>query len=407
MKFKPDKRLMVLLLKITLPLLLLIAGIGGSWWLIGHKQAADETNIKKIKHEPPTVTVITAKQEMLRMDVLTQGVVAPKIEIALVAEVSGKVIKAHPAFAAGGYFKKGDILLTVDTRDYQFAVTRAHADVAEAYKELLREREEALQAKEEWQALGSGKASDYVLHRPQLKEREAKLTAAQADLAAAQLQLERCRLLAPFNGWIRDKRVSPGQYLNAGEKIAQLYADDSAEVRLPIASDQLEFLALPSQENTAMNWPEVMLTARFGKKEHHWQGRLVRTSSDLNDKNAMLYAVADIPNAFKAHDKQAPLMPGLFVQASISGIERFDLLSLPKSALFGGNQVYSVTNENRLHLHSVDILRNDKGRIIIAKGISSGDRIVIDGIDLPVNGIKVIIKQLQADQPSAVSLQEE
>ena len=76
-----------------------------------------------------------------------------------------------------------------------------------------------------------------MLHKPQLKEREAKLAAAEADLAAAKLQLSRCRLSAPFDGWVHDKRVLAGQYLNAGENIARLYADDSAEVRLPIASD--------------------------------------------------------------------------------------------------------------------------------------------------------------------------
>lgn len=401
MIIKPNKRLTLLLLKILVPLLLLALGIGGAWWLIVHKTAVDEAAVKKVKHEPPTVTVTTAKPEALHMAVSSQGVVVPKIELTLVAEVSGKVVKAHPAFAAGGYLKKGETLLTIDTRDYEFAIIRAKAAVAEAYKELLREHEEALQAEQEWQALGSGKATDYVLHKPQLKERQAKLAAAEADLSAAKLQLERCRLIAPFNGWVRDKRVTAGQYLNAGEKIAQLYADDNAEIKLPIASDQLEFLALPSQDKAITAWPEVTLTAHFGKNERHWQGRLVRTNSDMDDKNAMLYAIAEVPNAFKVQSNQAPLMPGMFVKASISGIERFGLLSLPKSALLGGNQVYSVNNDNRLRLHTVDILRNDNDRIIIAKGLSSGERIMVHGVDLPVDGMKV---KIRSDQPSHPSL---
>ncbi len=386
-----DKRLTLLLLKIALPLLLLILGIGGSWWLINHKTQADESKVKKINHEPPTVKVTTAKQEALRMDVSSQGVVEPRTEIALVSEVSGKVVKAHPAFAAGGYFKKGEMLLTVDYRDFEFAVVRAKAAIAEAHKEFLREREEAQQASEEWQALGSGKASDYVLHKPQLKEREAKLTAAQADLSAAKVQLERCRLLAPFNGWVRDKRVSVGQYLNAGEKIAQLYADASAEVRLPIASGQLQFLALPSQDLSVSKWPDVTLNVQFGDSEQQWHGRIVRTTSSLDDKNAMLYAIAEVPYAFRPKINQAALMPGQFVKATINGIERHDLLSLPKSALFGGNQVYSVDKDGRLQMHTVELLRNDKDRIIVTKGISQGERIVVDGVDLPVAGMRVKI----------------
>jgi membrane fusion protein, multidrug efflux system len=407
MKIQSDKRFLLLLLKIILPILVLILGIGGSWLLITHKTEVDEAKVKKVKHEPPTVVVTFAKQETLRMDVSSQGVIEPRTEITLVSQVSGKVIKVHPAFAAGGYFKKGETLLQIDPRDYEFAIIRTKAAIAEAYKELLREREEALQAEEEWQALGSGKASDYVLHKPQLKEREAKLTAAQADLDAAKLQLERCRLLTPFEGWVRDKRVSVGQYLNAEEKIAQLYANTSAEVRLPIPAEQLEFLQLPSPSDNGQTGPDVLLSAHQGSKEPHWRGRIVRTTSSLDDKNALLYAIAEIPGAFTARGKQAPLMPGQFVRASISGVERYDLLSLPKSALFGGNQVYSVDKQDKLKRHQVEILRNENDRIIISKGIPPGERIVIDGIELPVEGMKVKVKSPQQSQHTAISLNPE
>lgn len=403
MKIKLNRPVIVRIIKVVLPIFLLALGIGGTWWLIVHKTAIDEAKVKKIKHEPPTVTVTTAKLETLRMDVASQGVVMPKVEIDLVLEVSGKVVKVHPNFAAGGYFRKGDMLLTIDPRDYEFAVTRANASVAEAYKELLREREEALQAETEWQALGSGKATDFVLHKPQLKEQEAKLAAAKADLAAAKLQLSRCRLSAPFDGWVRDKRVVAGQYLNAGEKIARLYAEDSAEVRLPIATDQLAMLKLPLADDADKIHPDVRLTARFGQQEQHWQGRIVRTSSDLDDKNALLYAIAEIPHAFNAHAGNNPLMPGVFVQATIAGIERYDLLSLPKKALFGGNQVYSVDKNNRLKLRTVELLRNEKDRIVVTKGVSQGEHIVISGVDLPIEGMRVKIKSENTPAQTAIS----
>jgi membrane fusion protein, multidrug efflux system len=402
MSIKPDN--LSLLLKISLPVVLLLLGIIGTWWLIVHKAVVDEASIKKINHEPPTVTVTTAKPEAMQMDVVSQGVVTPKTEIALVSEISGKVVKVHPAFAAGGYFKQGEMLLAIDSRDYEFAVIRAKAAIAEAYQELLREREEALQAESEWQALGSGKATDFVLHKPQLKERQAKLAAAEADLGAARLQLERCRLVAPFDGWVRDKRVSVGQYLNAGETIAQIYADTSAEVRLPIPSDQLEFLTLPSQNGGNHNGSEVVLTANVGSTDRHWQGRIMHTTSSLDDKNALLYAIAEIPGAFKSNGNETALMPGVFVHAMISGIERFDLLSLPKSALFGGNQVFSVDNHNKLKLHQVDVIRTDQNRVIVSKGISQGELIMIAGIELPIQGMRVKIKPDQQSQLPVVSV---
>jgi membrane fusion protein, multidrug efflux system len=390
-----------LLLKITVPLVLLALGVGSAWWLVAHKAELDKAKVKTVKHEPPMVIVTTAKPETLRMDVQSQGVITPRHELALVPEVSGKVVNVHPGFAAGGFFRKGELLLAIDQHDYQFAVIRAKAAVAESYKELMREQEEAQQAAEEWQALGSGKATDYVLHKPQVHERQAKLAAAQADLDAARLQLARCRLLAPFTGWVRDKSVSAGQYLSAGEKIAQLYADSNAEVRLPIASDQVEFLALPSPGADLHSWPEVKIKVRFGSKEQSWQGRIIRIASHLDDQNAMLYAIADIPDAFKADAGHPPLLPGMFVHAEIAGIERSDLIRLPRRALRGGNQVYSVDNDQRLRLHTIDILRSDKDHLIVTKGVAAGDHILIAGVDLPVDGMRVKIKSPATIQQSA------
>jgi membrane fusion protein, multidrug efflux system len=385
-------------LKFALPLFVLVIGTLGAWALIQHKTAIDEAKVKKTPHEPPLVTVAIARREAQRMEIHSQGVVQPKIEIELVPEVSGKVIKAHLLFAPGGFIKKGEVLFQVDDRDYQFAVSRAEAAVAEAYKELMREREEAAQAQEEWQALGSGKASDYLLHKPQLKEREVKLTAAQADLAAAKLQVERCRLLAPFSGWIRDKRVLPGQYVTAGEKLARLYADDNAEIKLPIAPTDLAYLQLPESAKAAQHKQDVSLSTGLGGLAQHWQGWIVRVSSDVDNKNSLVYLIAEIPGAFKSLDKQIPLLPGTFVHAVIDGKERFDLVSLPKTALFGGNQVYSVDGAGQLKQHKVELLRNDNKRIIVSKGINDGDRIMIGGVDLPVAGMKVKINAPAKDK---------
>ena len=154
------------ILKILLPALILLVCGATAWALIDNQPAV---TTKAVNREPPVVEVMTAKPESLRMNVRSQGVVSPRAEIDLVSEVAGKVVAIHMAFAAGGFFKAGDRLVDIDPRDYDFAVIRAHAQVAEARKELLREEAEAEQAQREWQALGSGQASPYVLHQPQLR----------------------------------------------------------------------------------------------------------------------------------------------------------------------------------------------------------------------------------------------
>jgi multidrug efflux system membrane fusion protein len=379
-------------LKILLPFLLLIASAITAWALIDRKA---EVKSKVMEREPPTVEIVPARPETVRLNVHSQGVVAPRTEINLVTEVAGKVTRIHPAFAAGGFFKSGEVLVAVDPRDYDYAVTKAQALVAEARKELLREQEEAEQAAEEWQALGGGEPSDFVLHKPHLEERRAKLAAAEAELAEARLKRARCELYAPFTGRVRSKQVDVGQYVAAGETLARLYATDVAEIRLPVAADQAEFLDLPLSYANGRNdrtGPAVTLSARFGGKLHHWAGRIVRTEGALDDKTGMLYAVAEVREPYGYRKDQPPLAVGLFVHAEIEGVARSDLVRLPQSALRSGYQVYVVDSEGRLRLRTVEILRSDHDEVVVAGGIASGETVMVSGVDLPVEGMKVTIK---------------
>jgi RND family efflux transporter MFP subunit len=379
-------------LKIALPILILSASAAASWALIAHKPAG----LPPSNNRPlPQVSVTTAQPEALRMNVISQGIVRPRTEIDLVSEVSGKIIGIHPAFADGGFFKKGERLLTIDPRDYDYAIKRAEAQVAEARKELMREEAEAEQAQKEWQSLGGGDANDFVLHKPHLAERRAKLAAAEADLASARLKRSRCDLTAPFAGRVRNKQADIGQYLESGHAAARIYAIDTAEVRLPVPSAQLEFLDLPltypdaGQPKAA---PPVKLSAQFAGKVHVWQGRIVRTEGVLDDKTGMLYAVAEVRDPYAYQPGRPPLAAGLFVQAEIAGSERRDLIHIPRASLRGGYQVYVVDRDNRLRQRRVEVLRADADRIVLGKGLQADERVLVSGVELPIEGMQVRVR---------------
>lgn len=389
-------------LKIALPVMMLSVSAVTAWRLIDTPQ---ETATQAVDREPPLVESMTAQPRVLPMTIRSQGVVSPRVAIDLVAEVSGKIVEVHPAFVTGGFFKNGDTLLRIDTRDYEFAVIRAQAQVAEARKELLREEAEAEQALREWQALGSGQASAYVLHQPQLQERRAKLAAAQADLDEARLKVERCGLRAPFDGRVFSKQADTGQYVEAGVVLARLYSTDTAEVRLPIPSDQLEFADLPLHDSGAKNasrpQPAVTLSARFGARRVSWPGRIVRTEGALDETSGMLYAVAEIREPYANGSRRPPLAAGQFVQAEIEGVPRDHAVRIPNSALRSGYQVFIIDSEARLRLRTVEVLRREDDGIVVGGGLEPGDRVMIAGIDLPVEGMRVRIRSNPIPDPAA------
>lgn len=180
-----------------------------------------------------------------------------------------------------------------------------------------------------------------------------------------------------------------------GEALARLYATDVAEVRLPIPADQTEFIDLPlgyADGRNERTGPAVTLSARFGGKLHHWEGRIVRTEGTLDDKTGMLYAVAEVRKPYGYRKDRPPLAAGLFVRAEIEGLPRNDLVRVPQAALRSGYQVYVIDSEGRLRLRTIEILRNDRDEAIVTGGIASGERVMVSGVDLPVEGMKVTVK---------------
>jgi len=382
-------------LKILLPIALLLTGIGCAWAVIATRpQMAMQTPDTDV----PLVTVIQVEPQTLRLNVHSQGMVAPRNEIDLIPEVSGKIIRLHPDFVAGGFFARDDILVSIDPRDYDYAIALARAQIAEAKRQLAMEEAQAEQAHNEWQALGEGTASPLAMREPQLAEARAKLKAAEASLLQAQIKRSRCELRAPFTGRLQTKLAGLGQTIQSGEKLAHIYSTDVAEIRLPLPTDQLAYLDLPlgaaSRQCGAASrsCPKVTLTADFAGVLQTWEGRIVRSEGQLDDTTGVLYAVAEVINPYALKDNHPPLLAGLFVQAQLQGKELHKLFALPQNAINPSQQALVIDDELRLHIRHLEVLRNEPDRILVKGGLNTGDRIVTSGIQVPVEGMKVRVE---------------
>ncbi|WP_445372189.1 efflux RND transporter periplasmic adaptor subunit [Methylomonas sp. HW2-6] len=374
-------------LQIILPAAVLSAAFGAAWAMI----ALRPSSLPAPAEQPiPRVEFVNAQPQTLKLNVHSQGVVAPREAIDLIAQVSGKVEQMHPALVSGGFFKADELLATIDPRDYDYAIVVTQAKIAEAKRVLINERAQAEQALSEWQALGQGEASDLALRKPQLAEAEAKLQAAAADLAKAKLDRSRCEIRAPFSGRVLSKQVGRGQFLPAGATIARIYANDIVEIRLPVGINELAFLDLPlGQAGRAAHWPAVTLRAEVAGQPQTWRGRIVRSEAELDSSSGQLFLVAQVEQPDNSRDGAAPLLSGLFVQAEIEGVARAGLYALPRSALNNLQQVKLVDAEQRLVFRDVEILRSEPGRVVVKSGLQAGDRVVVSEMPLPVAGMRV------------------
>ena len=375
-------------LKVLLPLVVLLMAGVASWMVFSLRtQPAPQNSTAVI----PEVNVLRVQPQSVRLNVYSQGLVSPREEIDLVTEVAGKVVQMHPALVAGGFFKANDLLLTIDPRDYDYAITSAQAKIAEAKRVLISEQAQVEQARHEWQALGEGEASSLALRKPQLAEAQAKLQAAQADLAKAQLNRSRCELRAPFTGRVLSKQAGVGQFIAVGAVVARIYASDVAEIRLPISTEQLTFLNLPLVLSPvdARQGPKVTVTADLGGHSYQWLGHIVRSEAAVSEDSSQWYWVAQVLNPVLPVAQHLPLLKGLFVHAEIEGTDRTNVYRLPRNAVSTMQTVKLVNAEQKLEIRTVQVLRSDSEAVIVESGLNPGERVVVSELPMAINGITV------------------
>ena len=343
---------------------------------------------------PPLVRVTTATLDTVQLSVRSQGAVMPRTESALSAETDGQIVYVSPSFVPGGFFEKDELLVRLDPRDTELAVTRAAADTARFATALQIEAEESRLAQDEWRQLGSGAPMPLVLREPQLAQARANLEASVAALQQAALNLERTEIRAPYAGRVRKKNVDVGQFLRRGEALATIYAINYAEVRLPIPDEELAFFDIPMQfrgETDQAGGPRVAISAEFAGRRHRWDGRVVRMEGEIDPMSRMVYAVARVQNPYGrgANPDRPPLGIGMFIEAEILGKRYPGVAVLPRTAMHGTGRVAIIDDENRLRFRNVEVLRIESNLVYIQSGVEEGERVCLSALETQMDGMEV------------------
>ncbi|MCF6219690.1 MAG: efflux RND transporter periplasmic adaptor subunit [Robiginitomaculum sp.] len=405
---RPKKSFLVRALKFALPLIVLFAAAAGIMFM-GKLKPKAET-----KNEPPSATpVVTAFAEnrSVELSVASQGEVRPRTEINLAAQVGGRVVWLAPDFLEGGQFTKGQVILRLESAEYDLRVTQADANVAQAQTVLTREISESDIARRDWDDLGEGKASALTLREPQMAEARARLAAAQAQLGEAKLQQSRTVVYAPFDGRVRERFVSLGDTISAGQNIGRVYGVAIAEVKLPLTDVDMARLGLGIgfMSTKAKPGPEVKLSATVAGEPHTWQGRITRISSSYDSATRVLFAYAVVHDPYgKGADNGVPLASGLFVNVHIAGREVVNSIVVPRTALRGSDTVYIANDDKTLSLRTVKVASSSKDMVVISAGLSSGEQVITSPIRGVAEGMKIELADFSdADDKAQISGEQE
>lgn len=348
---------------------------------------------------PPSVFYTVAQVKSVTLDVAAQGEVRPRTDISLTAQVSGQIVSTSEEFVNGGAFEKGDTLIKIEDAPYRAAEAAARARLAqeEAEAALARKDYEELGLKEDPTAL--------TLRIPQLEQ-------SRAEYRAAKLDLDRTSIRAPFKGRVRERIAGVGQYVSPGAQLGRIFSTDIAEIKLPLTDNDLAKLGLPlAFTATETNpGPTVSMTATIAGKSHEWRGRIARTEGAIDAATRQVIAIAVVDDPYGAGaDNGAPLAMGLFVEATITGKPYENAIVLPRTALYGRDNVYVIADDDTLIERKVEIVSTDRDSITLAGGVVAGERVVVSPLRgaaagdkvSPADPLKTTPSERDSDEPAS------
>lgn len=351
--------------RLLIPLALLAVGV------IGYKVLSVEPEEEKRPPAPARVIKTTVEEVPLqdyRTVVTTRGVVRPHNEVELTPEVSGKIIAISQQFEDGAYFNADDTLMKLDDADFQTAVISAEAQLARSQATYEQEKARSEQAKINWESLGyDEEPSELVLRLPQLREAEATVKSAEAQLDQAKRDLARTEVKAPFDGRVRMRSVGIGQSVGPGTTLGTIFSIDFAEVRLPISSHKLKFLTLP-QEIQDAPVPVQLTDALEEAGSVAWEGHIVRTEGTLDENSLELFAIARVRDPFGRVSGEPPLRIGQPVVGAIQGSVLEQVYVIPRKAIRQVDRIFLVNKSGMtLDRQIIEPVWSTEDHVIIRK----------------------------------------
>lgn len=300
------------------------------------------------------------------------GFVQATQETELKAQVSGQITGKY--FKGGDSVTAGQALYSIDGRTYQANVLNAQAGLANARASLANaaidaERYSKLYAQN---AISKQALDNAIMQRDQAR---AAVSANEAILQNAQIDLSETNVRAPFSGRVDTNSLEIGNYVVAGQTVlTKLSNTDPVFIQFSIAEP--EYLTLAST-NTGGGASLDNLTAVLSDgSTYDLKGSVTEVNRGVNDTTGTLTIKATFDNPNRK------LLPGMFAHVQATGGVREDALLIPQRSvteLLYKNFVYVVGNDNKVTMKEV-VLGPKVGRLVMVNsGLNAEDVLVVEG----------------------------
>ena len=321
-------------------------------------------------------------------------------EVKVQSKVSGNIVEKY--IVGGQYVEQGQLLYKIDSRQYNSAVLRAQADLAQAEAVLeqsvatynnslvdLQRNQKLLEESAIAEQLVTTQAAKVRADEATCAANEAAIYACQAALKSAREDLADTEIYAPMSGQLGVDDVSIGTFVSAGQTtLVTLGAPDPIFVQFSISeSDYLHFMTVQNMQSEH-NPIAVTITLADGK-EYPFEGRIVEVDRELANSTGSLIMKAIFPNP------SGLLMPGMFARVKLTGEVIPNAILVPQRSvqqLLGKSFVMVVGNGNKSEARTVELGDQVGSYFVVNSGINQSDTVVVEGLTNLREGVELDVK---------------
>ncbi len=375
---------------------LLLAGTG---WLAWHltRPAADPTAGPggpggAFRRGPPSTTVGVATAEKASIPIVLEalGTVTPLATVRVRPQVSGVLEKV--LFKEGQMVKAGELLATIDPRQFEMALMQASGQ---------RQRDEAQldSARVQLQRFKTLLEQDSIARQEVdtqaalVKQLEGTVVVDKANEGTARLNLGYTRVVAPVSGRVGLRTVDVGNVVSTGDTngVALITQVSPIDVVFSIPQDRAGELQQSAAGSTAMKVVALDRTRTSTLDT----GVFASLDNQVDTTTGTVRAKARFANS------KLTLFPSQFVNVQLQVKTIEDAVVVPVTALrLGGtgDYVYVLNADRTVSLRPVQRGQATAEKIVITAGLKAGERVITEGADRLKDGASVV---LPGDAPGA------
>lgn len=384
---------------VLFPVLALAAGLLLFACKDGKQQGAQPTPAAPMAVEVSTMTV-ASKEVPISIELPGRTAAYRVAEVR--PQVSGIVQKR--LFTEGSEVKAGELLYQIDAATYQAALSSAEAALAKSeaseYSARLRSTR--------YQTLARNKAvseQEQIDAEAAWKQTLAEVAAAKAAVQNARINLEYTRVNAPIGGRIGKSLVSEGALVTAQQATALATIQQLDRLYVDVSQSSNELLQLKRRlltkksDNDPQPATEVKLILD-DNSEYSETGVLEFSDVSVDQSTGTVTIRAIIGNP--RHE----LLPGMFVRARMTSAQPQTTILVPQASIVRNNRgqamVMLVNGQSTVEARPVETGQNLGNQIMITKGLTNGEQLIIAGLQKIKPGMAV---KVAAPQPSGAQSQ--